>query len=137
MAPKLSKRKAKSMAFIDMDLDDAPSHKEKSLRAMMDIDDGMTVNPVSFQRLKISLDHVEKASRSRQPRKSLPSSDEENEDEDVMIIDEESDVPPEKPKRKKKEKKIIPVGKNGLKKKRVVKSRMTMDEKGYMGEPQL
>ena len=50
------------------------------------------------------------------------------------MIGDESDVPAEKPKRKKQVKKVIPVGKNGLKKKRVVKSRMTTDEKGYMGQ---
>ena len=38
------------------------------------------------------------------------------------------------PKKTRKPKKVIPVGSNGLKKKRVVKSRMTTDAKGYMGE---
>ena len=50
-----------------------------------------------------------------------------------MMVD-DSDVEPAKPKRRRKEKKIVPVGKNGLKKRRVVKSRMKTDEKGYMGE---
>lgn len=36
-------------------------------------------------------------------------------------------------KQKRKPKKEVPVGRNGLKKKRVVKSRMTTDEKGYFG----
>ena len=67
-------------------------------------------------------------------------------DEDVELVSEpepvapepemdeemEEDVPKPKP-RKRKEKKVIPVGRNGLKKKRVMKSRMTMDAKGYMG----
>ena len=55
-------------------------------------------------------------------------------DEDVEMADDD-DMIEEKPKktRKKKEKKVIPVGKNGLKKKRVMNSRMTVDEKGYMG----
>ena len=48
-------------------------------------------------------------------------------DEDLV-----DDVPKPKP-RKRKEKKVIPVGRNGFKKKRVVKSRMRVDEKGYMG----
>jgi len=39
------------------------------------------------------------------------------------------------PTRKRKPKKEVPVGRNGLKKKRVVKSRMTTDEKGYFGAP--
>ena len=40
-----------------------------------------------------------------------------------------------KPARKaqRKPKKEVPVGRNGLKKKRVVKSRMTTDDKGYVG----
>ena len=66
-------------------------------------------------------------------------------DEDVEMVSEpepvapemdeemEEDVPKPKP-RKRKEKKVIPVGRNGLKKKRVMKSRMTMDAKGYMGK---
>lgn len=41
--------------------------------------------------------------------------------------------PPVLKSRKKKEKKVIPVGSNGLKKKRVMKSRMKIDDKGYMG----
>ena len=52
-----------------------------------------------------------------------------------MAIDELSDEPVPKTKpRKRKEKKIVPVGRNGLKKKRVVKSKMDFDEKGYLGE---
>lgn len=71
--------------------------------------------------------------RSRPVQRDAISSDEEVPPEDLMM-DDESDVPAEKPKRKKQVKKVIPVGRNGLKKKRVVKSRMTTDEKGYMGE---
>jgi DNA polymerase delta subunit 3 len=44
--------------------------------------------------------------------------------------------PPRAPARKKvqrKPKKEVPVGRNGLKKRRTVKSRMTTDEKGYFG----
>jgi hypothetical protein len=37
------------------------------------------------------------------------------------------------PPRKRKAKKVIPVGRNGLKKRRVEKSRTSFDEKGYMG----
>jgi DNA polymerase delta subunit 3 len=36
-------------------------------------------------------------------------------------------------KTRRKPKKEVPVGRNGLKKRRVVKSRMTTDEKGYFG----
>lgn len=43
--------------------------------------------------------------------------------------------PARKPARKaqRKPKKEVPVGRNGLKKRRVVKSRMTTDDKGYFG----
>ena len=70
--------------------------------------------------------------------KAVESSDEEEytklgDAEDPMYVDDE---PAEaKPKRsgKKAGKKIVPVGRNGLKKKRVVKSKMSTDAKGYMG----
>jgi len=63
---------------------------------------------------------------------------------DVEMEDREQDPEPEPepepararaPTRKtrRKPKKEVPVGRNGLKKKRVVKSRMTTDEKGYFG----
>ena len=48
---------------------------------------------------------------------------------DVEMVEEEIKPAP----KKKKVKKVIPVGRNGLKKRRVVKSRMTTDAKGYMG----
>jgi DNA polymerase delta subunit 3 len=52
-------------------------------------------------------------------------------DEDVDMAETSEPIP--KPQRKKKVKKVIPVGKNGLKKRRVVKSRMMIDDKGYTG----
>lgn len=90
----------------------------------------------------MSLAQVEMASTKRVALKSEPQEDVEmasepepepkpelpaEEDEDDQV-----DAPKPKP-RKRKEKKVIPVGRNGLKKKRVVKSRMTVDAKGYMG----
>jgi DNA polymerase delta subunit 3 len=45
--------------------------------------------------------------------------------------DDESDHVPVVPK-KRKPRKVVPVGRNGLKKRRVVKSRTTTDAKGYM-----
>lgn len=44
--------------------------------------------------------------------------------------EEEEDVKPQAKKRKSK--KVIPVGRNGLKKRRILKSRTTTDAKGYM-----
>jgi hypothetical protein len=51
-------------------------------------------------------------------------------DGDVEMEDEE--VPKAKPKQR-KPRKTVPVGRNGLKKRRVIRSRTTADEKGYMG----
>lgn len=50
----------------------------------------------------------------------------------MYVDDEPAQAKPKKP-RKKVEKKVVPVGRNGLKKKRVVKSKMSLDAKGYMG----
>jgi DNA polymerase delta subunit 3 len=44
--------------------------------------------------------------------------------------DEDEDVKPQAKKRKSR--KVVPVGRNGLKKRRVLKSRTTTDAKGYM-----
>jgi DNA polymerase delta subunit 3 len=55
--------------------------------------------------------------------------EEEGTDEDVNMTDDPEPAP--RPQRKKKIKKVVPVGGNGLKKKRIVKSRMTKDDKGY------
>jgi DNA polymerase delta subunit 3 len=53
-------------------------------------------------------------------------------DEDCMSDAMDAVIVPKKT-RKKKVKKEIPVGRNGLKKKRVVGTRQVMDDKGYMG----
>ncbi|KAI0747421.1 hypothetical protein BC629DRAFT_177138 [Irpex lacteus] len=110
----------KMKAAFDLDFDDMPSRSERtrSLKAMMDIDD----------------DQVEKVVRNK---KAVQESSDEavGDDEDVVMADDSDiDVPPVKPKRQRKPKKVVPVGKNGLKKRRVVKSRMTTDAKGYMGK---
>lgn len=44
--------------------------------------------------------------------------------------EEDEDVKPQAKKRKSR--KVVPVGRNGLKKRRVLKSRTTTDAKGYM-----
>ena len=54
--------------------------------------------------------------------------------DDDIDMDDDSDPAPKTRPRKRKEKKVIPIGRNGYKKKRVMKSRMKMDEKGYMGK---
>ncbi|RPD67099.1 hypothetical protein L226DRAFT_498989 [Lentinus tigrinus ALCF2SS1-7] len=122
--PAPSKSKGRSRASVIKDT--LESEAEASLRAMMDMDDSQ----------------VEKASTSRPaPRlapQGPPDSDVEMvsepefvEPEPQLDEDMEEDMPKPKP-RKRKEKKVIPVGRNGLKKKRVMKTRMTVDAKGYM-----
>ena len=56
------------------------------------------------------------------------------EDVDVEMAAADEDLKIKPPPRKRKPKKVIPVGRNGLKKRRVEKSRTSFDEKGYMGE---
>ncbi|KAJ7036511.1 DNA polymerase subunit Cdc27 [Mycena alexandri] len=97
------KGKAKATAV------DSESEAEKNLRAMMDIDD----------------DAVTRASRdAREP--------EPEDDPMEAIIANMSDGDSKPAPVKRKPKKVVPVGKNGLKKKRIVKSKTRIDEKGYM-----
>ncbi|KAJ7881198.1 DNA polymerase subunit Cdc27 [Mycena leptocephala] len=88
------------------------SQSEKDLRAMMDIDD----------------DAVTRASRDAEPEPEPESEDDAMEVVDAHMSDGDSKPAPVK----RKPKKVVPVGKNGLKKKRIVKSKMRIDEKGYM-----
>jgi hypothetical protein len=81
------------------------------------------------------LDTVQKIVRA--PR-TAPVKQEEEEEEDVKMAEPNEEVESEaeqapKPKPKRKPKKVVPVGKNGLKKKRIIKSRTTMDSKGFVG----
>ncbi|CAK5267450.1 unnamed protein product [Mycena citricolor] len=101
-------RKGKAKAVVP-DSDSEVEEQKKHLRAMMDIDD----------------DDVSRSSFSKPPS---PVPTDEGSDVDM-------EEPEEKPKRapvKRKPKKVVPIGSNGLKKKRVVKSKATIDEKGYM-----
>ncbi|KAF7318003.1 DNA polymerase subunit Cdc27 [Mycena kentingensis (nom. inval.)] len=84
------------------------SQEEKDLHALMDIDD----------------DEVQRASRSATPAPK----DEPDEDVEMMDAEEKSAPAP----RQRKPKKVVPVGRNGLKKKRILKSRSKLDAKGYM-----
>ena len=71
---------------------------------------------------------VEMAASEPEP---VPPSEPERDEEDVEMEEEE---PKPKPQRRKKVvKKVWPVGRNGLKKRRVEKTRVTTDAKGYMG----
>ncbi|KAG2125507.1 DNA polymerase subunit Cdc27-domain-containing protein [Suillus clintonianus] len=101
------------------------SDSERSLAAMMDIDD----------------DQVVRVSRlsSHRPNDVVDDTGDEMDqtDVDAMISslgeeeeEEEEDLKPQVKKRKSR--KAVPVGHNGLKKRRVAKSRTTTDAKGYM-----
>lgn len=48
-------------------------------------------------------------------------------------VEEEEEIIPKLQPKKRKPKKVWPVGRNGIKKRRVEKARMTQDAKGYMG----
>ncbi|KAI0092638.1 DNA polymerase subunit Cdc27-domain-containing protein [Irpex rosettiformis] len=108
--------KGKVKPGFDFDFDDMPSKSERSLKAMMDIDD----------------DRIEKVARNTKATEDSSESVDEHPDEDVVMAD-DSDVPYEKPRRQRKPKKVTPIGRNGLKKKRVALSRTVTDAKGYMG----
>ncbi len=101
----------------------------------MDDDDGLCACPTSFHSLTTYV--VVRISRDKAPSLKGDDSDMEqdqyvmeNKDEDDMDVD----VPPvPKKKTTRKPKVVIPVGKNGLRKRRMVKQRTTQDAKGYDG----
>lgn len=91
----------------------------------------------------VSLDDAEviKARRSSTPEKKPPTRETSpeptaDEGEDIDMQDQEDFILEEEPvhKRPRKFKKEWPVGRNGLRKRRIEKERMSTDDKGYMGE---
>ncbi|KAJ3798516.1 DNA polymerase subunit Cdc27-domain-containing protein [Lentinula aff. detonsa] len=102
-----TKGKAKSKQVV--------GREDEDVLALMDVDD----------------DQVIRASRSRRASPE-PSEAVKSEPKDVEMQDDTEDKPAIKAKRKTKAKKVIPIGKNGLKKKRVMRSKVTTDAKGYM-----
>ncbi|KAH0832838.1 DNA polymerase subunit Cdc27 [Lanmaoa asiatica] len=111
----------KGVVYSDED-DDGEVHSEMSLRAMMDIDDGPAMSTLGVRRRrKKKKKKQKKGTRLRKKRQRQPATSE----------DEESDYAPVVSK-KRKPRKVVPVGRNGLKKRRVTKSRTTTDAKGYM-----
>ena len=78
-------------------------------------------------------------SRSKPSSHKVKKIDEDVEMTDVQdepTFETEPELEPEpvsKRKTKPKAKKVVPVGSNGLKKKRMIKSRQTIDAKGYFG----
>ncbi|KAI0027542.1 DNA polymerase subunit Cdc27 [Vararia minispora EC-137] len=101
------------------------SAAEKAVAAMMDIDD----------------DTVDRVARTRKhPHPAAEEEDQEDQesrfnsvnDEDVEMLDDPVPAPKVKTKTKRKPKKEVPVGRNGLKKRRVVKQRISTDQKGFV-----
>ncbi|KAF9220396.1 hypothetical protein BS17DRAFT_759550 [Gyrodon lividus] len=99
----------------------ATSDSEMSLRAMMDVDDEQFVRASRVSKVRPEPEEDEESEAEGEVT-ALPvtSDDEDLEDEPIV------------PQKKKKPRKVVPVGRNGLKKRRIVKSRTTTDAKGYM-----
>lgn len=140
--------KPKTIRKPKAELVDDSLDPERSVRAIMDIDD-CTFNPFWLFQIENTLmhnaEHIAQVIKVPRPGPSATKNDEsevddgeagekpqESQEQDVEM-DEDSDPAPKTKPRKRKEKKVMPIGRNGLKKKRVMKSRMKMDEKGYMG----
>lgn len=103
------------------------SDTEMSLKAMMDIDDDQVVRVSRTKKVPPKVDieedtdaDIEEAREAMVPPVSSDADDMDTDDEPIV-----------KPK-KRAPKRVVPVGRNGLKKKRVIKSRTTTDAKGYM-----
>jgi DNA polymerase delta subunit 3 len=127
---------------VNVDEDDDmknDSEARKALESLMNMDDGLLIF-LSFAGVESLIssptDQVEKVSRNVPAARQEEA--EENPDvvmktEDVGMSDDAAVKTKPKP-RKKKEKKVVPMGRNGLKKRRVMKSRTRIDDKGYMGK---
>ncbi|KXN92412.1 hypothetical protein AN958_07030 [Leucoagaricus sp. SymC.cos] len=127
---KIVKKPRRKTTYVSDDEDghDPEASKEaaRALKSMMEINDDQ-VEKVS-RRAKVEPTRKEEEEET-EPEREAPFIN--NEDEDVDMSDDTNIKPKPKPRRK-KEKKVVPVGRNGLKKRRVMKSRMRVDEKGYM-----
>jgi len=141
---KAAKRSRRQVPHASEDEDNNPSRDSvRALKSMMDMDDGVFLFPhggtCRISGSYFSADQVEKA--PRKPKRRLEEEeDSELEQEAPKGTDQDGDVKMSdtmkakpKPRPRKKEGKVVPVGQNGLKKRRNMKSRMRVDEKGYMG----
>jgi len=141
---KAAKRSRRQVPHASEDEDNNSSRDSvRALKSMMAMDDGVFLFPrggtCRISGSHFSADQVEKA--PRQPKRRLEEEeDSELEQEAPKGADQDGDVKMSdtmkakpKPRPRKKEEKVVPVGQNGLKKRRNMKSRMHVDEKGYMG----
>jgi len=116
-------RLRKRLSSVELEASD--SEADKSLRAMMDIDDSEVI--------RVSKSNATAIPKSEDPPES-DSATQDTEEPSQLVdtpMDEDSDPAPKVKPRKRKEKKVVPVGRNGLKKKRILKSRSMTDAKGY------
>lgn len=113
---------------------------------MVDIDDGPLIIECIHRCANLSADQVIKMSRLSSHRPDdlvddtsdeidltdadIPISSAAEEDEEKEEEEEEEDYKPQV--KRKRPKKVIPIGRNGLKKRRVMRSRTATDAKGYM-----
>ncbi|KIK78148.1 hypothetical protein PAXRUDRAFT_834711 [Paxillus rubicundulus Ve08.2h10] len=99
------------------------SDLEMSLWAMMDIDDKQFVRGFRVSKVYSETEDEDESQVEVEKEVTAPPGTSDGEDlEDEPIV----------PQKKRKQRKAVPVGSNGLKKRRVVKSRTTTDAKGYM-----
>ncbi|KAL4064583.1 DNA polymerase subunit Cdc27-domain-containing protein [Scleroderma yunnanense] len=114
------RRRAKAKGVVTSDT-------ETSLRAMMDIDDEQVVKVSRLSKVRPQLD-MEAEPETEAEEDTVASVPPLSSDADDMDVDDEPIVKP----KKRQPRKVVPVGRNGLKKKRVVKTRTTTDAKGYI-----
>jgi DNA polymerase delta subunit 3 len=81
------------------------------------------------------IEQVERVGATRRASTPPETEDGRSQIDDDMDVDEDVDPAP-KPIRKKREKKVVPVGRNGTPKRRVMKTRTATDAKGFMSELQ-
>jgi len=139
---KSAKRSRRQVTHISEDEDNNSSRDSvRALKSIMDMDDGVFLFPHGSTRRtsgsRFSADQVEKAPRKSKRRLE---EDSELEQEALEAVDQDGDVKMSditeakpRPRPRKKKEKVIPIGRNGLKKRCIMKSRMCVDEKGYMG----
>jgi DNA polymerase delta subunit 3 len=127
------KRTSRQKSKVTLRTESPEREIDQATMALMDIDDGLCVLTIyHYSRFRYFLtDQVEKVIHETSTNVSTANDDDEMEQmDDVEMADGTTSEP--KKARKKREKKIIPIGRNGLRKKKVMKTKKTMDDNGYM-----
>lgn len=132
---KKSRASLKSESNFAMD-----SEAEREARALMDLDDGEFLQsvPVHFVYQYICIDQVERVSHAPSTAVSELEDQSETDSSFVKVEQDDGDVnmtdhstAPIRPK-KRKAKTTIPVGRNGLKKRKIVRTRSQRGDNGYI-----